>query len=109
MKRIVCSVVLLALFSLSAFAANGTARMNLLSPGQVAGKELAPGSYKIEWTGEGNDVQVTITGKKTVVTAPAKVVEVSKAPSDNAVVKTLDGTINEMRFRGKNYSLVFAR
>ena len=110
MKKIAYSVVLIAMLSLSAFAASGSAKMTLMSPGLIAGKELPAGNYKVTWAGEANDVQVTImAGKKTLLTAPAKVVEMSFKPLDNAVVKNPSNAITEMRFEGKKTSLVFAQ
>jgi hypothetical protein len=39
----------------------------------VAGTQLAPGQYKLTWTGDGSNVTVTFEkGRKTVATAPAK-------------------------------------
>jgi hypothetical protein len=42
----------------------------------VEGKTLNPGSYKVEWSGTGNNVQVTISqGKETVATFQAQATE----------------------------------
>lgn len=110
MKKLIC-VVLVALFSLSAFAAGtaGKASMSLTAPAQLAGKQLAPGNYKLQWTGEGNEVKVTVlnSNKKEVVTASAKLVDRPQAASDDAVVKGEDGSIKQVWFGGKKMSLVF--
>lgn len=108
MKKIVCCVMLIGMFALSAFAASGTAKLKLMSPGLIAGKQLTAGDYKMTWTGEGNDVQVTIvSGKNTVLTAPAKLIEMANTPANDAVVKTADGSITQVRFGGKKAALSF--
>ena len=46
---------------------------------KVADAQLAPGSYKLTWEGNGPNVMVTFTeGRKTVATAPAKLVSNSR-------------------------------
>ena len=42
----------------------------------VEGKTLEPGTYKVEWTGSGPNVQVTVTkGKQQVASFPAQLTE----------------------------------
>jgi hypothetical protein len=109
MKKLVCYVLLITLmFSLSAFAATGTAKIELGTPALVAGKQLPQGEYKVTWTGEGKDVQVTLTSadKRTTVTAPAKIVEGAKART-NQVVRNGDGALKEIWFGGRTQSLAF--
>jgi hypothetical protein len=51
----------------------------------VQGKSLDPGSYKLEWTGTGPTVQVTVSqGRQTVATFPAQVTEQAKKNEANA-------------------------
>lgn len=110
MKKLIC-VVLMAVFSLSAFAAGtaGKANMTLSNSAQLAGKQLPAGDYKLTWTGEGNDVKVTVVNayKKEVVTAAAKVVERPQAAPNNAVIKGDDGNIKQVWFSGKKTAIVF--
>jgi hypothetical protein len=109
MKKLVgCVVVMTLLFSLSAFAATGSGKIELGVPTLVAGKELPKGEYKLTWAGEGKDVQVTLTSadKRTTVTAPAKIVEGAKARM-NQVVRNGDGSLKEIWFGGKAQSLAF--
>lgn len=110
MKKLIC-VVLMAVFSLSAFAVAtaGKASVTLSSPAQLAGKQLAPGNYKLTWTGEGNEVKVTIVNsfKQEVVTAAAKLVDRPQTAPDNAVIKGDDGSIKQVLFSGKKMSIVF--
>jgi len=100
------SVVLLAA---SAFAAN-KGSLELQHPAQVAGKELAPGTYKVQWEGSGDQVQLTIMqGSKQVAVASAHVVPAQvAAPSDSALINVNpDGSrsVAQIRFRGKKFAL----
>jgi hypothetical protein len=70
------------LLSSAAFAGDSNkATLDLNESVSVEGKTLNPGRYKVEWTGSGADVQVTVLkGKDTVATFPARDVE---QPSQN--------------------------
>lgn len=79
----------------------------------VAGKQLAPGDYKVSWEGNGPDVELSIMkGKNVVATVPAHMVELTSSPlSDSAVMsKNSDGSksLSEIRFSGKKYALSLA-
>jgi hypothetical protein len=65
------------LLSSAAFAGDSNkAILDLNESVSVEGKTLNPGHYKVEWTGSGADVQVTVLkGKDTVATFPARDVE----------------------------------
>jgi hypothetical protein len=109
MKKLICCVLfIIFMFSLSAFAVTGSAKVELGAPTLVAGKQLPQGNYKLTWTGEGKDVQVTITSadKLTMVTAPAKIIEGPKAHT-NQVVRNGDGSLKEIWFDGKTQALSF--
>jgi uncharacterized protein YcnI len=72
------------------------------------------GDYKVSWEGQGPEVNVTISqGKKTVVTAPARLVErESKAPRNAVVMRTNGGgtgSIVELQLAGKQSVLVFQK
>lgn len=109
MKKLMIFALLLTFVSLSAFAATGSGKINVVSAGQIAGQSLAAGEYKMIWTGEGDQVQVQIMkGKSTVVTAPAKLVE-REYKSNNDAVLVSEGKIKEVRFSGKKTVLVFER
>lgn len=97
------------LFTTSAFAAN-KASFDLQHPTQVAGQELAAGSYKVEWEGTGSDVHLTILrGNKQVATTSARVVEMKVKSPDTSALVTLspDGSrsLSQIRFRGKSFAL----
>jgi len=95
----------------SAFAANtNKGSLELQRSAQVAGKELAPGTYKVQWEGSGDQVQVSIMqGSKSVLTANAHMVQMQvAASSDNALINVNpDGSrsVAEIRFRGKKFAL----
>jgi len=106
MKYTVYALIVVLVLSMTAFAAN--ANMNLISAGKVAGTNLNPGTYKLSWTGEGNNVQVNIVGKGVKLTVPATVVNLEKGAQHDAVMKSADGTVQEVQFGGKKFSLKFA-
>lgn len=107
-KFVCCALAVISLFSLNVFAATGSARIDLGSTVSVSGTQLPKGSYKVAWTGEGNEVKVTLTStdKKISVSAPAKMVEIAKART-TSVVKNEDGSLKEIWFEGKSQALAF--
>jgi hypothetical protein len=74
-KFVVLSALLLTL-SIGLYAAEKNSdRITFHDPVKIGSTTLAPGDYKVVWDGAGPDVQVSfLQGKKTVVTAPAKLV-----------------------------------
>lgn len=109
MKKIV-GLVLVSLFvlSIAAFADTGSAKVVFGAPTLLSGKQMPAGDYKVTWTGEGNEVQVTITSadKKISTTVPAKVIEGPKAFA-NLVIRNGDGSLKELWFNGKTKALAF--
>jgi hypothetical protein len=99
--------LLLAASALAAGASKGN--LHLYDSVTVQGKQLAPGDYKVEWNGEGPNVQLNIDqGKQTVVSVPARVTPVNeKNPSDGYASKNKDGenVLSEIFFQGKTYQL----
>ena len=100
-----CAVLL----ATSAFAVN-KGSVQLMHPTQVAGKQLAAGSYKIQWDGSGDQVQLSILqGNKEVASTSARVVQIqSPSPNDNALITVNpDGTrsLSQIRLRGKTFAI----
>ena len=100
-----CAVLL----ATSAFAAN-KGSFELMHPTQVAGKELPPGTYKVQWEGSGNDVHLNILkGKNQVASTNARILQMPVASQeDNALVNlNQDGSrsLSQIRFRGKTFAL----
>jgi len=82
---------LLGLLSLSGFAAdNMKATITLSQAATIGSTQLAPGDYKMSWSGTGSEVQVAFSqGKKVVATVPAQVVQQRTGFESPAV--TIDG------------------
>jgi hypothetical protein len=72
--KYVAIVAVLVSLSLSAFAKEkNETHVTLSGKVQVGSTELQPGDYKLQWDGNGPDVQVKIVkGKDVVATVPAK-------------------------------------
>jgi len=93
----------------SAFAAS-KANLTLNNPTSINGTRLKAGDYKLEWDGSGPNVEVSILqGKKVVTKVPAKIVDLEKAPSNDAALLKQNGdgstTLAGVRFQGKKYAL----
>ena len=84
-----------------AFAkANDAANVDLDQPVEVAGAQLPSGQYKVTWQGADPDITVSFAdGKKTIATAPAKLVgnsigqeaiETSAAPHNTRILRAID-------------------
>src|ERR1700738_303928 len=94
----------------SAFAAGtGQGTLHLYESVDVQGKQLAPGEYKLAWSGEGPKVELSITSsKKSVVSVPAQLIPVGEAyTTDGYAAKSDDGknALTEIFFHGKDYEL----
>jgi hypothetical protein len=105
------SVVLgLAVLLASSALAATKASLQLSNPVTVNGTTLKAGDYKIQWEGDGPNVEVSFTQGKTVVAkAPARVVELeTPAANDAAVTLKNDKGSNSLaglRFQGKKIAL----
>jgi hypothetical protein len=87
-------------------------KMYLANPTQIGSTQVAPGDYKVEWSGTGDNVQVNILkGKNVVATTEGKLVELPKAAENSSVTtKALDNdtrAILEIQFDNKKQSLLF--
>jgi hypothetical protein len=98
------------LLAAGAFAAGtGKGTLRLYDRIEVQGKQLAPGSYRLQWNGEGSKVELNISNGKETLSVPAEVVSVAeKAHADGyASTKAEDGNtaLTEIFFGGKNYEI----
>jgi hypothetical protein len=100
------------LFSSSAFAGgNGNkGSLRLDEKVSVDGTPLNPGNYKVEWTGDGPEVKVSILqGGQTVATFPAHVTDQKATQSADAYASAKqpngDKALTAIYFGGKHYSL----
>ena len=97
------------LLGASAFAAEkGSMRLN--DPVTVSGQTLTPGNYKVEWTGGGPDVELSILqGKRVVAKVPAHAVQWHMAANADAALTKKDNsganTLIGLQFQGKKTSL----
>jgi hypothetical protein len=103
--------LLLAASMFAAPATKGT--LKLFEPVTVQGKQLPPGQYTVEWSGEGPNVQLSIaSGKNAVTNIAARVVAVTpKHPTSGySSVKQQNGQIalTNVFFQGKPYDLQIA-
>ncbi len=99
------------LFCAGAFAGNTIKKsLHLYETATVEGRQLAPGDYKVEWSGSGPDVKVNILkGKETVATLSAQVVSQGAAnQQDGYVLKPVNNgtqSIADIFFSGEKYDL----
>lgn len=96
------------LLATSAFAAN-KGSLSVQEAVTVNGTRLAAGDYKVQWDGNGPNVELSITqGKKVLAKVPARMVNLDQpAQADSAVVKNNnDGSksLTEVRLSGKRFA-----
>jgi len=99
----------LLLLAMTAFASS-KGSLQLQHPTNVAGKQLATGSYTVQWDGTGDQVNLKIyQGKKEVASTSAQVVKLTQPASYDQTITSAasDGAsaLTEIRFRGKNFGL----
>jgi hypothetical protein len=100
--------------SLSAFAKDTHSGKFIVSdPVQVGSTQLAPGSYKAEWSGPADNVKIDIIQKgKTVATTQGKIQTLQQpAPYDAVLTKALDNNtkqLDEIEFSHQTEALVLA-
>ena len=97
------------LFAVSAFAAN-KGSFQLQHATNVAGKQLATGSYTVQWDGSGDQVNLKIyQGKKEMASTSAQVVKIERPASYDQTITTSgdngSSSLSEIRFRGKTFAL----
>jgi hypothetical protein len=93
----------------SAFAAS-KANLTLNNPTSINGTSLKAGEYKLQWDGNGPNVEVSIMqGKKVIAKVPAKVVDLNQSSANDAALlkQNSDGTttLAGARFQGKKFAL----
>jgi hypothetical protein len=105
-----CLITTAGLFADSKSKDRGT--LNLANQVQIGSTQVAPGDYKVEWSGTGDNVQVNILkGKDVVATTEGKLVELPKKAENNSVTtKALANNTRgliEIQFDNRTESLVF--
>ncbi len=87
------------LIATSGFAAD-KASLNLLDPTTVGGKQLPAGSYKLQWEGTGEQVELKIyQGKNVIATTSAHLVKLERRVPSTAVgtARNADGSTSLTR------------
>jgi hypothetical protein len=109
-ELLVLSIALLAL-PLTAVASTKTEKKITLNElVSVASTQLKPGTYKMEWNGDGPNIEVSfIQNNKVVATTPAQIVKETTAYEGGAVTthKTSSGSIRLDEVDFKNAALKF--
>ena len=100
----------LLLLAVASFASSSKGSLQLQHPTNVAGKQLASGSYSVQWDGTGDQVNLKIfQGKKEVASTSAQVIKLTQPASYDQTITSAgsDGAsaLTEIRFRGKNFGL----
>jgi len=99
------------LLPVAAFASNTNKKsLHLYDNVTVGGHKLAPGDYKVEWSGTGPEVKIDILkGGETVATASARIIAQSESNSQDgyALKPGKDGaqTLSQVFFSGEKYDL----
>jgi hypothetical protein len=111
-KYIAIVAILTSGLSLSAIAKDKSeTRITLSDSVQVGTTDLKPGDYKLQWEGNGPDVQVKVLkGKNVVATVPAKLAQGNGVQRADAITTRTVGnvkTLDEVDFAGGKQSLVF--
>ena len=93
----------------SAFAATKHS-LQLTAPVTVNGTTLKAGDYKVQWEGNGPNVELNILqGKNVVAKVPAHVVDLQTAAANDAAVTRKNdsgpSSLTGVRFEGKKFAL----
>lgn len=111
-KYIAIAAVLVSSLSLNTFAKGKNETWVTFSEKvQVGSTEVKPGDYKLQWDGNGPDVQVkVISGKDVVATVPAKLLANTSKQGMDAIQTGGDANAKQLEkvdFAGGRQSLVF--
>ena len=109
-SKISALLAMAVLCATSALAAANKTSMEIRKDVVVAGKTLPAGNYTVTWEGQGQNVDLSLAkDKEIVVKAPARLVDLSRASANNAVVTkdSPDGThtLSQIQIRGKKFAL----
>jgi hypothetical protein len=111
-KYIAIAAVLISSMSLNAFAKDkNEMQVTFSEKVQVGSTEVKPGTYKLQWEGNGPDVQVkVVSGKDVVATVPAKLLANPSAKGVDAILTRDNANVNQLEqvdFAKGRQSLVF--
>ena len=111
-KYVAIAAVMVSSMSLNSFAKDkNETRVTFSEKVQVGSTELKPGDYKLQWDGNGPDVQVKVVqGKDVVATVPAKLLANTSKQGRDAIQTRLNANqqqLEQVDFAGGRQSLVF--
>ncbi len=110
-KSIANLLTLSLLLAASAVAGNtNKGTLKVAETVSVGGKQLTAGQYRVEWAGNGPDVELTISdGRETVAKVPAQILPLTKAEANSGYSINTDQAGNKVLtgilFGGKKYQL----
>jgi hypothetical protein len=105
--KVLFFVTMVCLPALAFAGPRNSANVDLDQSVTIAGTQLAPGQYKLSWEGNGPNVNVSfVEGKKTVATAPAKLVS---NPTREEAIETATQTDNTRVLRAVDLTNVTIR
>lgn len=107
----IAAVIVLSM-SLNSFAKDkNETRVTFSEKVQVGSTEVKPGDYKLQWDGNGPDVQVKVVkGKDVVATVPAKLLANTSKQGGDAIQTRANANekqLEQVDFAGGRQSLVF--
>jgi len=101
-------LALAVLLATGAFASN-KGSLHVEQAVMVNGQQIPAGDYSVRWEGSGPDIQLSVMkGKREVAKSSAKLVELDKAASSDAVVLTNTSgapSVQQLRFGGKKTAI----
>lgn len=104
-------LVMAALMSLPALAADQSKHIKLYQDVEVNGTQLRAGDYTVKFDNAAQNGKIEfMKGHKTVATANAQVKQMpAKAPADQVILNTANGksALDQIQFGGSNTALVF--
>jgi hypothetical protein len=104
-------ISIIALFLLvaagAALAASNSTQITLPTAITLDGNKLDPGTYTVKWTGEADNLTVSLRSGKKEVTAQAKSIKNDSPLSNTSYVTSPDGQLLEVRPGGKKTSIRF--
>ena len=104
-KHCLTALSLIAFMALPVWAHTDSAQLTVLNHATIAGKQLKPGTYKLEVDPDQTQMKVVNTQTyRTVAEVPVHWVQVKKAPNNTQVI--LNGhQVQEIEFSGKTQAV----
>jgi hypothetical protein len=105
--RYLTALSLAAFLALPVWARGDSATVTVTNPTSIAGKQLAPGTYKLEALPGQNHLKVVDTSsRKTVADVPCQWFQLKTASNSTEVIVS-NNTVTEVDFGGKTQAVKF--